>query len=65
MPVHRPLASVSQLVDKGHTVVFKPDGAYIEESPGKRHWLQRQGGAYVLEGWVDSQSFPIGQPVSA
>ena len=62
MPVHKPLCSVSQLVDRGHTVVFCPAGSYIEESDGTRHELKRQGGIFLLECEVEPTRFPHRQP---
>ena len=51
--VTRPLASVSKIVDAGHTVVFAPDwkgGSYIMNIQTKeKTWLLQRDGVFVLD----------------
>ena len=52
--VTRPLASVSKIVEAGHSVVFNPSqdprGSYIQNySTGEKTWLTQKDGVYVLE----------------
>ena len=52
--VTRPLASVSRIVEKGHSVVFNPSwdtrGSYIlNHETREKLWLTAKGGIYVLE----------------
>ena len=52
--VTRPLASVSKIVETGHSVVFNPPqdprGSYIQNyRTGEKMWLTQKDGVYVLE----------------
>jgi hypothetical protein len=52
--VTRPLASVSKIVEAGHSVVFHPThdarGSYIQNyNTGEKTWLTPKDGVYVLE----------------
>ena len=52
--VTRPLASVSKIVEAGHSVVFNPSqdprGSYIQNyATGEKTWLTPKDGVYVLE----------------
>ena len=47
--VKKPLASVSKMVEKGHSIHFTPKGSYIEGSKGERIPLSLEGGVYVME----------------
>ena len=51
MDVHRPLASVSQMVRKGNIVVFgdPKHGSYVRNlARGLRHQLEEKNGIYLL-----------------
>ena len=51
-PVHKVLLSVSKMVDRGHRVVFDPDGSYVEDIvSGERTPLIRRRGLYMLQAW--------------
>ena len=51
--VSRPLMSVHKLVQAGNTVVFSPNGAYIEDAHGREYInLQEKGGMYMAKVWV-------------
>ena len=60
LPVSRPLASVSQMVQNGSRVVFDSDcngGSYIEDrQTGRKHPLRLKNGVYVLPTWIGCQS---------
>ena len=50
----RPLASVSKIVEAGHSVVFNPvddpRGSYIQNlNSGGKMWLTAKDGVYVME----------------
>ena len=52
--VTRPLASVSKIVEAGHSVVFNPAndarGSFIQnQATGEKTWLTAKDGVYVLE----------------
>ena len=52
--VTRPLASVSKIVEAGHSVIFNPShdarGSYIQNhATGERTWPTARDGVYVLE----------------
>ena len=52
--VTRPLASVSKIVEAGHSVVFNPSqdprGSYIQNhTTGEKMWLTQKDGVFVLE----------------
>ena len=66
--VTRPLASVSKIVEAGHSVVFNPvddpRGSYIQNlQSGEKMWLTAKDGVYVMETkvapskWQTSPSF--------
>ena len=50
--VQTPLLSVSAVVLAGGTVVFSPDGSYIEAKGGHRTPLTASKGVYNLRMWV-------------
>jgi hypothetical protein len=55
MDVHRPLASVSQMVKKGNMVVFghPKKGSYVHnKATGLEHPLEERNGIYILPVWV-------------
>ncbi len=55
MNVHRPLASVSQMVKKGNMVVFghSKKGAFVyNKATGLEHPLEERNGIYILPVWV-------------
>ena len=55
MEVHRPLASVTQMVKKGNMVVFghPKKGAYVyNKATGFEHPLEERNGIYTLPVWV-------------
>ena len=55
MDVHRPLASVSQMVRNGNNVVFGDPrfGSYVKSlATGLRHQLEEENGIYLLPVWV-------------
>ncbi len=55
MEVHRPLASVSQMVKKGNMVVFghPKKGSYVhDKATGLEHPLEERNGIYILPVWV-------------
>ncbi len=59
MEVHRPLASVSQMVKKGNMVVFghPKKGAYVyNKATGLEHPLEERNGIYILPVWVTENS---------
>jgi hypothetical protein len=59
MDVHRPLASVSQMVKKGNMVVFghPKKGAYVyNKATGLEHPLEERNGIYILPVWVTENS---------
>ena len=66
--VERPLGSVSQMCQAGHSVVFNPPddprGSYIEHShTGERMYLEARDGVYVLNTKVaprEAQAYPFG-----
>ena len=48
--VHKPLAAVSKIVEKGNQVVFDKGGSYIENlNSGKRIYMQLEKGTYVID----------------
>ena len=56
--VNKPLLSVAKLVKSGNTVVFSPDGAYVEDNETReRMWLTEAGGMYHLRMWVPAEVF--------
>ena len=56
--VNKPLLSVAKLVRSGNTVVFAPDGAYVEDgTTHERLWLQESGGMYMMRLWVPAKGF--------
>ena len=66
MPIHRPLASVSKIVAKGHKVVFSQEGSFIEQQgSGQRIPLELRDGVYLLKGHVlntaTAQNRPFGR----
>ena len=66
--VERPLGSVSQFCQAGHSVVFNPPedprGSYIEHrETGERMYMESRDGVYVLNTKVaprKSQAYPFG-----
>ena len=60
--VHKPLLSVGKLIEVGHDVVFKPEGAYIQIKGGERLPLRKTGGVYELEVWLKSNVESDKQP---
>ena len=59
MDVHRPLASVSQMVRKGNLVLFgDPNGGSYAKNiaTGLRHQLEEKNGIYLLPVWVKAGS---------
>ena len=65
MDVTRPLASVSQMVEKGAWVVFRPEsdgGSYMWTADGTSEKLFCRNGVYVLPCWVDRGPGFTGQP---
>ncbi len=59
MDVMRPLASVSKMVSKGHTVVFAPEnegGSYLLMTNGNWHRLHNREGVYVLPVWMQEEA---------
>ena len=56
MPVTRPLASISQLVEKGSRVVFDSEengGSFIKHrGSGDKHKIYRKGEVFVLPIWI-------------
>ena len=59
--VETPLLSVSAVVLAGGTVVFSPNGSYIEAKGGHRTPLTASKGVYNLKMWVPKnqvQPFP-------
>ena len=55
--VSKPLMSVSRLVKAGHSVVFGPEAAYIEDgTTGERMRLQESGGMFTLKMWVQNKA---------
>ncbi len=59
MNVHRPLASVSQMVKKGNMVVFghSKKGAFVyNKETGLEHPLEERNGIYILPVWVTENS---------
>ena len=56
--VNKPLMSVSKLVRSGNTVVFAPDGAYVQDNhTAERIYLHESGGMYMMRMWVPAQGF--------
>ena len=56
--VNRDLLSVSKIVQNNNMVVFRPDGAYIEDlDTEERVWLKESNGMYTLSLWVRNQTF--------
>ena len=56
--VNKDLLSVSKLVKAGSTVVFHPEGSYIEDlATQERMWLKEVGGMYTLGLWVHRGPF--------
>ena len=56
--VNKPLLSVARLVKAGNSVVFAPDGSYVEDNgTQERMWLQESGGMYMLKLWVPATGF--------
>ena len=59
--VNKPLLSVSKLVQSGNTVVFSPDGAYIEDrAHSGRIWLREDGGMYMARMWLPTNPASAG-----
>ena len=55
--VSKPLMSVSRLVKAGHSVVFGPEAAYIQDgTTGERMSLQESGGMFTLKMWVQNKA---------
>ena len=50
----QPLLSVSKLVAAGNTVVFGPEGSYIQDGSGETIWMEAGGGMYTVKLWVKS-----------
>ena len=51
--VSKPLMSVHRLVMAGNTVVFGPEGSYIQDGDTlDKIWLQEQGGMYMAKMWI-------------
>ena len=51
--VSKPLLSVHRLVQAGHTVVFSPEGAYVQnQAQDQVMWLNEKGGMYTMKIWV-------------
>ena len=68
MPVTRPLVSVSQVVDKGSWVVFRPEsegGSYLWTPDGTKKKLFCRNGVYVLPCWIGGSSGFQRQPRKA
>ena len=56
--VNKPLLSVARLVKAGNTVVFSPEGSYVEDNgTQERLWLQESGGMFMLKLWVPAEGF--------
>ena len=55
--VHKPLLSVSKIIEQGHKVVFSKDGSYIELTSGEKLQLQSRDGVFELEVLVRSPDF--------
>ena len=56
--VNKALLSVSQVVKKGHRVVFEEEGSYIQDrSTGQVMWLKEDNGMYLLRLWVRNPGF--------
>eukprot|EP00435_Cladocopium_sp_Y103_P030290 s1121_g7.t1 len=51
--IHQPLLSVSQLIEKGNTVVMHKDRAYVETASGIKHRVYLRGGVFMLPVWLD------------
>ena len=55
--VSKPLMSVSRLVKAGHSVVFGPEAAYIEDGTTReRMRLHESGGMFTLKMWVENKA---------
>ena len=68
MDVARPLASVSQMVEKGAWVVFRPEGeggSYLWTPNGASERLFCRDGVYVLPCWIDRGPGFTGRPRGA
>ena len=46
---HKPLASVSKMVEQGTSVHFTPEGSYIQGVNGEKINLKKKGGVYVMD----------------
>lgn len=56
--VNKPLLSVNRLVQAGNTVVFGPEGAYVQDGANaEKIWLRENGGMYMMKLWVPTQGF--------
>ena len=56
--VNKALLSVYKIVSAGNTVVFDPDGSYIQDkATGEKMWLKESGGMYMLKMWVKNTGF--------
>ena len=48
--VKKPLGAVSAIVDEGNEVTFRKEGGFIKNlSTGKKIWMKRRGGLFVIE----------------
>ena len=49
---NKSLMSVSRLVAAGNTVVFSPEGSYIQDGSGETIGLEASAGMYTVKLWV-------------
>ena len=51
--VDKPLLSVARMVNKGATVVFSPEGSYVDNPSGtERIHLTKEKGLFTMKVWV-------------
>ena len=55
--VHKPLLSVSKIIERGHKVLFSKEESYIELTSGEKLHLQSKDGVFELEVLVRSPDF--------
>ena len=56
--VTKPLASVANICEKGHRVVFQKGGSHIENlHTGEVTWLRESNGVYLLDVWTPAAGF--------
>ena len=59
--VSQPLMSVYKLVKAGNTVVFSPEGSFIQDgSTLDKIWLREEGGMFMSKMWVPTKPADAG-----